>query len=707
MEGAGAEPAPTPRGRADGAAIAAPARGPDRAAAIAARDRLDAARQARRQPRRARGADRALGVDHRRAAAARDPRRRARLRRRPRPRRPRHEPLRRRRVGAGHGRRRARRDGGRRARARAAATSCSSPTSACAAPTPRRRARREGRRAAAPTCSTGPALTRRAARRARSPPGRALAAELARARRRLPRARRDRHRQHRDDRRARLRADRRVAASVTVGRGTGLDAAGRGAQARRSSPRRSSATARRCAPRDALLARRRPRARRARRRGRRGASRRGCRSCSTATRSAPPRSPRCGLEPGGGRALVRRRTARPSRATRSCSRSSGSSRCSTCACGSARRSGALLALPIVEAAGALHREMATFEEAGVAAPRRLKRESQPGGARRARARARRVRRSRSRSSRSSRSASRTATPTCAPRPRGSRSSARSSARSAAACAPAPSRSSAPTRRDRARRSVVLVAVTGALHQDGLADTADGLGVRGDRERRLAVMRDSATGVFGTLALIGWALLLTSARVRPARRRPKRSPRSSRQPPLGRWAALVHARGARPARSDGLGARFAPRTTALDHRHGARNRRPPRRMAPQRQPSPSATAAITARRVHSRAIKPSAGAPATRSARPSPSPKRQCCSRCSRAPSPRSSGGSGSIGPPFSVAESSVPPPGPNVPDGAGSLPESSSRSLSAWRSQCRSRIEPFSSLSPMGDVYPFQPVVSR
>src|SRR5262249_43615982 len=53
--------------------------------------------------------------------------------------------------------------------------------------------------------------------------------------------------------------------------------------------------------------------------------------------------------------------------------------------------------------------------------------------------------------------------------------------------------------------IALVALTGALHQDGLADTADGLGARGDRDRRLAAMRDSAIGAFGVLALIGWAL----------------------------------------------------------------------------------------------------------------------------------------------------------------------------------------------------------
>ena len=44
-------------------------------------------------------------------------------------------------------------------------------------------------------------------------------------------------------------------------------------------------------------------------------------------------------------------------------------------------------------------------------------------------------------------------------------------------------------------------LTGALHEDGLADFFDGLGVSGSAEKRLAVMRDSRIGTFGTLAVV--------------------------------------------------------------------------------------------------------------------------------------------------------------------------------------------------------------
>ena len=49
--------------------------------------------------------------------------------------------------------------------------------------------------------------------------------------------------------------------------------------------------------------------------------------------------------------------------------------------------------------------------------------------------------------------------------------------------------------------VSMLLVTGALHEDGLADFADGLGGGRTRERKLAIMRDSRIGTFGGLALM--------------------------------------------------------------------------------------------------------------------------------------------------------------------------------------------------------------
>jgi adenosylcobinamide-GDP ribazoletransferase len=46
-----------------------------------------------------------------------------------------------------------------------------------------------------------------------------------------------------------------------------------------------------------------------------------------------------------------------------------------------------------------------------------------------------------------------------------------------------------------------IALTGAFHEDGLADTADGFGGGADRTEKLAIMRDSRHGTFGILALV--------------------------------------------------------------------------------------------------------------------------------------------------------------------------------------------------------------
>ena len=51
-------------------------------------------------------------------------------------------------------------------------------------------------------------------------------------------------------------------------------------------------------------------------------------------------------------------------------------------------------------------------------------------------------------------------------------------------------------------------VTGALHEDGLADFFDGFGGGTDRSRILAIMKDSHIGSYGVIGLICYFLLLT-------------------------------------------------------------------------------------------------------------------------------------------------------------------------------------------------------
>ncbi len=46
-----------------------------------------------------------------------------------------------------------------------------------------------------------------------------------------------------------------------------------------------------------------------------------------------------------------------------------------------------------------------------------------------------------------------------------------------------------------------ILITGALHEDGLADTADGIGATSDRKQALKIMRDSRIGTFGAVSLI--------------------------------------------------------------------------------------------------------------------------------------------------------------------------------------------------------------
>jgi adenosylcobinamide-GDP ribazoletransferase len=100
--------------------------------------------------------------------------------------------------------------------------------------------------------------------------------------------------------------------------------------------------------------------------------------------------------------------------------------------------------------------------------------------------------------------------------------------------------------------VTILVLTGALHEDGLADTADAFAGGATPETRFAIMRDSRIGTFGTCALIfsiglRWVALASIAE------------------PMGVAAALIAAHAAAramppllmrlapPARADGLSA----------------------------------------------------------------------------------------------------------------------------------------------------------
>jgi adenosylcobinamide-GDP ribazoletransferase len=105
--------------------------------------------------------------------------------------------------------------------------------------------------------------------------------------------------------------------------------------------------------------------------------------------------------------------------------------------------------------------------------------------------------------------------------------------------------------------------SGALHEDGLADTADGFGGGRTRERKLEIMRDSRIGSYGAAALV-FSILLRAGAI------------AAILPPTAAGWALVAAHMAGraimptfmnllpPARSDGLsaGVGVVPRETAL-------------------------------------------------------------------------------------------------------------------------------------------------
>lgn len=96
----------------------------------------------------------------------------------------------------------------------------------------------------------------------------------------------------------------------------------------------------------------------------------------------------------------------------------------------------------------------------------------------------------------------------------------------------------------------LAFATGALHEDGLADTADGFGGGSTREQKLAIMRDSRIGAYGVLALVIVSLLRIGALA--AMSGPIGFAALIAAASLGRGFAALPMSLLPPARADGLG-----------------------------------------------------------------------------------------------------------------------------------------------------------
>jgi adenosylcobinamide-GDP ribazoletransferase len=105
----------------------------------------------------------------------------------------------------------------------------------------------------------------------------------------------------------------------------------------------------------------------------------------------------------------------------------------------------------------------------------------------------------------------------------------------------------------------LVLVTGALHEDALADAADGFGGGWDKQQILAIMRDSRIGGYGAIAivfsLLGRFVLLTEL---PA---PKFVAYFAAGQVLSRWTPLPLSFFLLPARPEsGQGSRVAQKVS---------------------------------------------------------------------------------------------------------------------------------------------------
>ncbi|MQC27938.1 MAG: adenosylcobinamide-GDP ribazoletransferase [Chloroflexi bacterium] len=97
---------------------------------------------------------------------------------------------------------------------------------------------------------------------------------------------------------------------------------------------------------------------------------------------------------------------------------------------------------------------------------------------------------------------------------------------------------------------LLALLSGGLHLDGVADTADGMAYQGDRAGRLGVMSEGNTGPAGVMALV--IVLLATWAALASLESPVRAGGLVLAPALARWTVVPVALLFRPARPRGLG-----------------------------------------------------------------------------------------------------------------------------------------------------------
>jgi len=105
--------------------------------------------------------------------------------------------------------------------------------------------------------------------------------------------------------------------------------------------------------------------------------------------------------------------------------------------------------------------------------------------------------------------------------------------------------------------LVMTILNGGLHLDGLADTFDAIAARGNKDRKLAIMKDSSIGPAGVISIV-IALLLNYVLLNAVHFHASKDLYCGivlLMPVASRWAMVPALFYGKPARQDGLGRAF--------------------------------------------------------------------------------------------------------------------------------------------------------